>query len=188
MNWQKFERFSQKKLTSESFDNDNKLTLKSFFAFCSVFFFKDQRRKDGKDFETETVSGFQNTPELKRAKTYSALSFDRINFFTVCITMSVRHGFLLSVICLVYSATCRPNVFELNEQFTKGNISQLAVTKIDLNGYKRDVWTFQAQDWKDFVMVFRICIREWKVVPRVLRNEELLELTPAVNGSLFKSA
>ena len=26
-----------KKLTSESFDNDNKLTLKSFFAFCSVF-------------------------------------------------------------------------------------------------------------------------------------------------------
>ena len=64
--------------------------------------------------------------------------------------MSVRHGFLLSVICLVYSATCRPNVFELNEQFTKGNISQLAVTKIDLNGYKRDVWTFQAQDWKDF--------------------------------------
>ena len=52
-------------------------------------------------------------------------------------TMSVRHGFLLSVICLVYSATCRPNVFELNEQFTKGNISQLAVTKIDLNGYKR---------------------------------------------------
>ena len=103
-------------------------------------------------------------------------------------TMSVRHGFLLSVICLVYSATCRPNVFELNEQFTKGNISQLAVTKIDLNGYKRDVWTFQAQDWKDFVMEFHICIREWKVVPRVLRNEELLELTPAVNGSLFKSA
>ena len=36
MNWQK-ERFSQKQLTSESFDNDNKLTLKSFFAFCSVF-------------------------------------------------------------------------------------------------------------------------------------------------------
>ena len=26
-------------LTSESFDNDDKLTLKSFFAFCSVFFF-----------------------------------------------------------------------------------------------------------------------------------------------------
>ena len=27
----------QKQLTSESFDNDSKLTLKSFFAFCSVF-------------------------------------------------------------------------------------------------------------------------------------------------------
>ena len=38
MNWQK-ERFSQKQLTSESFDNDNKLTLKSFFALCGVFFF-----------------------------------------------------------------------------------------------------------------------------------------------------
>ena len=37
MNWQK-ERFSQKQLTSESFDNDNKRTLKSFFAFA-VFFF-----------------------------------------------------------------------------------------------------------------------------------------------------
>ena len=102
--------------------------------------------------------------------------------------MSVRHGFLLSVICLLYSATCCPNVFEPNKQFAKGNISQLAVAKIDLNGYKTDVSTFQAQDWKDFVMEFCICIREWKVVPRVLRNEELLELTPAVNGSLFKSA
>ena len=35
--------------------------------------YKDQRRKDGNDFETDTVCGFQNTPELKRAKTYSAL-------------------------------------------------------------------------------------------------------------------
>ena len=64
MNWQK-ERLSQKQLTSESLDNDNKLTLKSFFAFCSVFFFyKDQRRKDGNDFEKDTVPGFQNTPAL----------------------------------------------------------------------------------------------------------------------------
>ena len=37
-------------------------------------------------------------------------------------------------------------------------------------------------------MEFCSCIREWKVVPRVLRNEELLELTPAVNGPLFNSA
>ena len=60
------EVFPPKKLTSKSFDNDNKLTLKSFFAFCSVFFtLKDQRRKDGNDFETDTVSGSQNTPGLK---------------------------------------------------------------------------------------------------------------------------
>ena len=56
MNWQKFERFSPKKLTSESFDNDNKRTLKGFFAFCSVFFFT--RRKDGNDFEKDTVPDF----------------------------------------------------------------------------------------------------------------------------------
>ena len=34
----------------------------------------------------QTVSSFQKTsetPELKRAKTYSALSFDRINFFNI---------------------------------------------------------------------------------------------------------
>ena len=46
-------------------------------------FYKDQRRKDGDDFETDTVSSLQNTPELKRAKTYSALSFDRITFFNM---------------------------------------------------------------------------------------------------------
>ena len=77
------ERGFPKKLTSESFDK-LKLTLKSFFAFCSVFFYKDQRRKDGNDFEKDTVPGFQNTPALHlRAKTYSALSFDQINFFNM---------------------------------------------------------------------------------------------------------
>ena len=54
----------RKQLTSESFDNDNKLTLKSLFAFCSVFFYKDQRRKDGNDFEKDTLPGFQNSPAL----------------------------------------------------------------------------------------------------------------------------
>ena len=59
MNWQKFERSSLKKLTSESFDNDNKLTFKTLFGFCSVFFFhKDQRRKDGNDLEKDTVPDF----------------------------------------------------------------------------------------------------------------------------------
>ena len=62
MNWQKIREVFPEKLTSESFDNDSKLTLKSFFAFFSVFFYKDQRRKD--DFEKDTVPGFQNTPAL----------------------------------------------------------------------------------------------------------------------------
>ena len=57
--------------------------------------------------------------------------------------MSVRHRFLISIIFLLYSTTCCPNVFEPNEQFAKGNISQLAVNKIDLNGYKRDVRRFK---------------------------------------------
>ena len=54
-----------KKINEWIFDNENKLTLKSFFAFFSViFFYKDQRRKDGNDFEKDTVPGFQNTPAL----------------------------------------------------------------------------------------------------------------------------
>ena len=45
---------------------------------------------------------------------------------------------------------------------------------------------FQAQDWKDFVMEFCFCIRERKVIPRVLHNEELLELTAAVNEAFIQ--
>ena len=71
MNWQKFQRFSQKKLMSESLDNDNKLTLKSFFAFCSVFFYKDQQRKDGNDFEKDTVPDFPK---------YTSVTLKRLNF------------------------------------------------------------------------------------------------------------
>ena len=38
---------------------------------------------DGNDFYKDTVCGFQNTPALpQRAKTCSALSFDRLNFLT----------------------------------------------------------------------------------------------------------
>ena len=75
MNWQK-ERFSQKQLTSESFDNDNKLSLKSFFAFCSVFF---TRTNGGK---MERTSRQTQCPVSKILQRYCALSFDRINFFT----------------------------------------------------------------------------------------------------------
>ena len=53
------------RINERIFDNDKNLTLKSFFAFCSVFFHKDQRRKDGNDFEKDTVpAGFQNTLTL----------------------------------------------------------------------------------------------------------------------------
>ena len=59
------------------------LPWKASLPFAAFSFLQDQRRKDGDDFETDTVSSFQNTPELKRAKTYSALSFDRITFFNM---------------------------------------------------------------------------------------------------------
>ena len=32
--------------------------------FAVFFFYKDTRRKDGKEFQTDTVCGFQNTPAL----------------------------------------------------------------------------------------------------------------------------
>ena len=44
-----------KTLTSESFDNDNK---RLYLLQC--FLYKDKRRKDGNNFQTDTVSGFQN--------------------------------------------------------------------------------------------------------------------------------
>ena len=117
--------FPKKKLTSESFDNDNKLTLKSFFAFCSVFFFtlKEQRRKDGNDFETDTVSGSQNTPELKRAKTYSALSFDRIYFFNMANLFSIsRRPF---VMCYYLREPIKTFFFDACQMTVKSRVLQL---------------------------------------------------------------
>ena len=64
MNWQKFERFSPKKLTTESFDNDNKLTLKSFFAFFSAFI---TRTNGGK---METTSRQTQCPVSKILQRY----------------------------------------------------------------------------------------------------------------------
>ena len=63
MNWQK-ERLSQKQLTSESFHNDNKLTLKSFFAFFSVFI---TRTNGGK---METTSRQTQCPVSKKIQRY----------------------------------------------------------------------------------------------------------------------
>ena len=56
--------FRPKKITSKSFDNDNKLTLKSFFAFCSVFL----ARTNGGKMETTYVQ-FPKYSRAKRAKT-----------------------------------------------------------------------------------------------------------------------
>ena len=62
MNWQK-ETFSQKQLTSESFDNDNKLTLNSLFAFCSVFSQGQTKERWKRLLDRHSVR-FQNTPEF----------------------------------------------------------------------------------------------------------------------------
>ena len=72
-----------KKLRANPSTMTTNLPWKASLPFAVFSFYKDQRRKDGDDFETDTVSSFQNTPELKRAKTYSALSFDRITFFNM---------------------------------------------------------------------------------------------------------
>ena len=74
-----------KNLTSESLDNDNKLTLKSFFAFCSVFFTRTNGEK------METTSGQTQSPVSKILQRYIKelkltvllISFDRINFFNM---------------------------------------------------------------------------------------------------------
>ena len=119
MNWQK-ERFSQKQLTSESFDNDNKLTLKSFFAFYSVFFLQGQTKERWKRLR-QTVLGFQNTQALHlTAKTYSALSYDRINFF------NVGNLFLLSrkafAMCYCFRAPIKTFLFEACQMTVKSCI------------------------------------------------------------------
>ena len=38
--------------------------LEKLLCLLQCFFYKDKRRKDGNDFQTDTVSGFQNTPAL----------------------------------------------------------------------------------------------------------------------------
>ena len=82
---QRFETFCPRK-TSDSFDKyDNKQTCtwSSWQASLpfAVFFLKDQRKKDGSDFEPDTISSFQKTPASHwRANTYS---FDRRKFFNM---------------------------------------------------------------------------------------------------------
>ena len=68
------------------------------------FFYKDQPQgKNGNDFETDTESGFQNTPALRqRDKTYSAPSFDRMNFFNMANLFSLSRK---PVVCYCF---CEP--------------------------------------------------------------------------------
>ena len=99
MNWQKLERFSQKINERILRQIDAYLEKLLCLLQCFFFFYKDQRRKDGNDFEKDTVPGFQNTPALHlRAKTYSALSFDQINFFNMANLFSLSRKPLLSAI------------------------------------------------------------------------------------------
>ena len=69
-----------------------------YLKCSSFFFYKDQRRKDGTDFETNMVSSFQSAPVLHwRAKPYSALSFDRVNVFSMAHLFSLsRKPFVMS--------------------------------------------------------------------------------------------
>lgn len=73
---QRSRRFAKEKRTNPSITN---LPWKASLPF-TVFFYKDQWKKDG--LKPDTVPSFQNNPALHwRAKTCSAVSFDRMNFF-----------------------------------------------------------------------------------------------------------
>ena len=117
------EVFPQKISTSESFDNDNKLTLKSFFAFCSLFFLKkgpaDERWKQLRDSHSVRFPIY-SSPELKRAKTYSALSFDGINLFNMTNLFSLsRTPF---VICYCFREPMKTFFFDACQMIVKSRV------------------------------------------------------------------
>ena len=108
--------------------------LEKLLSILQCFFYKDQRRKDGNDFETDTVSGFQNTPELKIAKSYRALSFDLINFFSMA-----------NLICCHFLETlCYVLLFSwANKNFLFWRLSkdcQLARPALVSGGYSIEIW------------------------------------------------
>ena len=134
MNWQKFEKFSPKKLASVNVKMTRNLPWKAslpftvFFFVCLFgffwflfFFYKNQRRKDGNDFETDTVSGFQNTSALQlRAKTYSALSFNRINFFNMANLFSLsRKAFAM---CYCFREPIKTFFFDACQMTVKSRV------------------------------------------------------------------
>ena len=105
------------------------LPWKASLPFAVVFSFKGQRRKDGSDLETDTVSGFQNTPELHyRAKPYSALSFDRI-LYTFSTWRICFHMFSLSpkafVMCYCFRDPIRTFFFDSCEMSLESRVLHL---------------------------------------------------------------
>ena len=123
MNWQKFKRFSKKTLTSEYFDNDNKLTLKSFFTFCSVFLQGPAEERWKRLRHRHSVRFPKYSRAKKRAKTYSALSFDRINFFNMANLFSLsRKAF---VMCYCFRAPIKTFFFDACQMTVKSCVLHL---------------------------------------------------------------
>ena len=75
----------------DKYDNKHTRTRSSLTSFFAQR--KDQRKKDRREFEPDTMSSFQKTPAShQRVNTYSALSFDRIDF-EICLEI-LRTGML----------------------------------------------------------------------------------------------
>ena len=124
MNWQKELRFSQKRLTSESFDNDNKITLKSFFAFCSLLF----TRTNGGTMETTSrriqcpVSKIlqRYIKELK-LRVLLVLTESTFSTWRICFFLS-RKAF---VMCYCFRATIKTFFFDACQMIVKSCVLHL---------------------------------------------------------------
>ena len=108
---------------SESFDNDNKLTLNSFFALCSVFSQGQTEERWKRLLDRHSVRFPKYSSITLRAKTYSALSFDRINFF------NMANLFLLSrkafVMCYCFRAPIKTFFFDACQMTVKSCVLYL---------------------------------------------------------------
>ena len=82
IDWQRFETFCPRK-TSDSFDKYGNKQTCTWSSWQASLPFEDQRKKDGSDCEPDNIQ-FSETPASHwRANSYSALSFDRKNFFNM---------------------------------------------------------------------------------------------------------
>ena len=91
---------------------------------CLFFFYKDQPQgKNGNDFETDTESGFQNTPALRQGdKTYSAPSFDRMNFFNMANLFSLSRK---PVVCYCFCEPIKTFFFDACQMTVKSRVLHL---------------------------------------------------------------